>query len=578
MSFEQRLSPSRVTAAAAAKLTRWALFAVLAAYILPGLWGREPWSAEDASAFGIVWNMASGTGASWWLPAITGESVTEEGPLPFWLGAIFVKLLGPWLGPITAARFVTVFWFVIATWALWYATYRLARRDEAQPVALAFGGEATPRDYGRMLADVSVLFVTATFGVLVRVHETGAEPALLALVCIVLFGLAFALDDPWKGSATAGVAIGAIVLTRGGLPAGVMLAAAIAFTLSFGQQRALRAALIALLAAGVFALWPAGAWLLHPAEAEPYFAAWWEWNRASVGLPTADNVVWILRNLGWYAWPLWPFAFWTIYSWRHFVRRPHIALPLMMLLAGLTASLLSVAPSDREFLIAVPALVILASFGVSSLKRSAEDAIDWFSLALFTFALLAAWLTFGAWMAGGLTGLAAPLQRLAPGFEPTFRFWPLLLAVVATITWFAIVVWRVRVRPPMLWTGPFIAATGLSVTWVVAIALFARAIDHARTQAPIAADLAAQIRRVGGDSCVQPIGLPLATRAMLGYHGRIRFESPGDAGLCRVALQRDSKRNADDDAPPAGAWEKAYELTRRARYDETFRIWVRRPD
>ena len=225
--------------------------------------------------------MASGTGASWWLPGIAGEPVTEEGPLPFWLGAIFVKLLGPWLGPITAARLVTVFWFFIGTWALWYATYRLARRDEAQPVALAFGGEATPRDYGRMLADVSVLFVTATFGVLVRVHETGAEPALLALVCIALFGLAFALDDPWKGSAAAGVAIGAIVLTRGWLPAGVMLAAAIAFTLWFGEQRALRATLIALLAAGVFALWPTGARLLHPADAEPYFAAWWEWNRAS---------------------------------------------------------------------------------------------------------------------------------------------------------------------------------------------------------------------------------------------------------------------------------------------------------
>src|SRR5512147_54326 len=578
MSFEQRLSPARVTAAAAAKLTRWALFAVLAAYILPGLWGREPWSAEDASAFGVVWNMVSGTGASWWLPGITGEPVAEEGPLPFWLGAIFVKLLGPWLGPITAARLVTVFWFFLGTWALWYATYRLARRDEAQPVALAFGGEATPRDYGRMLADVSVLFLTATFGVLVRVHEPGAEPALLALVCITLFGLAFALDDPWKGSAAAGLAIGAIVLTRGWLPAAVLLAAAIAFTLSFGQQRALRAALIALLAAGVFALWPAGAQLLHRADAEPYFAAWWEWNRASVALPDGDNVVWILRNLGWYSWPLWPFAFWTIYSWRHFVRRPHIVLPLLVLVAGLSASLLSATPSDREFLIAVPALVILASFGVSSLKRSAEDAIDWFSLALFTFALLAAWLTFGAWMAGAPTGLAAPLQRLAPGFEPTFRFWPLLLAVVATITWFAIVLWRVRVRPPMLWTGPFIAATGLSVAWVVAIALFARAIDHARTQAPIATDLAAQIRRVGSDTCVQPMGLPPATRAMLGYHGKIRFETPADAGLCRVALQRDSKRSADDDAPPAGAWDKAYELTRRARYDETFRIWVRRPD
>ncbi len=110
--------------------------------------------------------------------------------MPFWLGAIFAQLLGPWLGAITAARLVTVFWYLIGMWALWYAAYRLARREEAQPVALAFGGEATPRDYGRMLADLSVLFLTATFGVLVRVHETGAEPALLALVCIAMFGLA----------------------------------------------------------------------------------------------------------------------------------------------------------------------------------------------------------------------------------------------------------------------------------------------------------------------------------------------------------------------------------------------------
>jgi len=577
MSFEQRLSPARVTAAAAAKLTRWALFAVIAAYIVPGLWGREPWSAEDASAFGVAWSMASGTGLDWWLPSIAGDPLPEEGPLPFWLGALFAKLLGPWLGHITAARLVTVFWFVIGTWALWYATYRLARREEAQPVALAFGGEASPRDYGRMLADVAVLFLTATFGVLVRFHETGAEPALLALVCVTLFGLAFALDDPWKGTAASGLAIGAIVLTRGWLPAAAVLVAAVAFTLSYGRQRAARAALIVLLACGVFSLWPLLAHWLHPVEARSYFEQWWQWNRDSVGFPGTANVAWVARNLGWYAWPLWPFAFWTIYSWRHFVRRPHIALPLLTLAAGLAASLVSASPSDREFLLTVPALVILATFGVSSLKRSAEDAIDWFSLALFSLTLAGAWLAFTAWMAGNVTGLAGPLQQLAPGFEPTFRFWPLLLAGLATTAWVGIVVWRVRVRPPMLWTGPFIAATGLAVSWIVAIALFARAIDHARTQAPIAPILAEQIRRVGGDTCVQPVGIPAPTRAMLAYHGKIRFETPADAGLCRVALQRDSRRSADDDAPPTGRWEKAYELTRRARYDETFRIWVR-PD
>jgi 4-amino-4-deoxy-L-arabinose transferase-like glycosyltransferase len=197
MSFEHRLSPSRVTEAAAGKLSRALLFVLLAIYILPGLFGREPWTPDDAAGFGVAWSMATGSTIDWWLPSIAGEAIPEEGPLPFWLGALFLRWLGPALGDFTAARLVTVFWFAIATWSLWYASYRLARREEAQPVALAFGGEASPRDYGRMLADVSVLLLAATFGVLGRLHESGAEPVLLALVCVLLFGLAYSLDDPW---------------------------------------------------------------------------------------------------------------------------------------------------------------------------------------------------------------------------------------------------------------------------------------------------------------------------------------------------------------------------------------------
>ena len=170
MSFEHRPSPSRVTEAAAATFPRWLLFALLAVYIVPGLFGRAPWSPEDASAFGVAWSMAAGSSLDWWLPAVAGEPLPEEGPLPFWIGALFVRLLGPWLGDVTAARLVTVLWFAIGTWALWYATYRLARRDEAQPVALAFGGEATPRNYGRMLADVAVLLLDG------HVRRAGAHP------------------------------------------------------------------------------------------------------------------------------------------------------------------------------------------------------------------------------------------------------------------------------------------------------------------------------------------------------------------------------------------------------------------
>ncbi len=576
MSFEHRLSPSRVTEAAAGKLSRALLFLLLAIYIVPGLFGREPWTPDDAAGFGVAWSMATGSTIDWWLPSIAGEAIPEEGPLPFWLGALFLRLLGPALGDFTAARLVTVFWFAIATWSLWYASYRLARRDEAQPVALAFGGEASPRDYGRMLADVSVLLLAATFGVLGRLHESGAEPVLLALVCVLLFGLAYSLDDPWAGSAVAGVTLGAVALSRGWLPAAVLAIAAVGFTAAYGARRVERAMLIALLAVLIFSIWPIGARMVDAPEAERYFEQWWQWNRASVGWPRAENLAWLLRNVGWYAWPLWPFAFWTIYSWRHFLRRPHIALPLMVVAAGLVALLLSTAPGDREFLITVPALVVLAVFGVSSLKRAAEDAIDWFSVALFSIAFSALWLYYAAWHSGFPPKMAASIERLAPGFEPQIHWGAVVAAVIATVAWIAVVIWRLRVRPPMLWKGPFLAAAGLALVGLAAYVLAAPAVDYSRSYASLAEVVSEQVRRVGGDSCVQTAAVPPSTRAMLAYHGHIRFERSSDAGLCRVLLQRDSRRASDDDAPPPGAWELVYDVTRRARFDETLRIWVRR--
>jgi 4-amino-4-deoxy-L-arabinose transferase-like glycosyltransferase len=577
MSFEQRLSPSRVTQAAAAAFPRPLLFALLALYIVLGLFGRDPWSSEDASAFGAALSMAQGDTGAWWLPMVAGEPLPEEGPLAFWVAALMIRLFGGWLGAVDAARLATVLWFALGTWALWYATYRLARRDEAQPVALAFGGEATRRDYGRMVADVAILLLLATFGVIARLHEITAESALLPIACIVLFALAYGLDDPWKGAAVGGLALGAAALTRGLMPAACLLLASLAFILTTGERRLARAALVVALAIGTFALWPLAAHWTHPREATAWFDAWWRWNAATVALPSTEHAVWFARNSAWYTWPLWPFALWTLFAWRHFVMRPHIALPLLMLAAGLIAYLLTPGPSEREFLLTIPAYVVLAAFGVSSLKRAAEDAIDWFSMALFTLALIALWLYAFAWLTGGPPRMAASVARLAPGFEPQFSTVAVLLAVAATVAWMLIVVWRVRKRPPMMWTGPFLAASGLSLVGVVAMSLAQPAIDYVRTYAPLAPVLAEQVERLGGDGCVQPVSLPVGVRAMLAYHGGIRFERLEDAGLCPVALQRDSRRSATDDAPPAGDWTLAYEVTRRARFDEAFRLWVRRP-
>lgn len=574
MSFEHRPSPARVTEAAAAKLPRWMFFGLLAAYILPGLFARDSWSLEDASAFGVMWTMARGGATEWWLPSVVGEPLPEEGPLPFWVGALMIRLFGGMLGDLVAARLVTVLWFVLATTSLWYATYRLARRPEAQPVAFAFGGEAHPRDYGRTLADIAVLLMLATIGIVLRMHETAAETALFAFVAMLLLALAVSLEDPWKGTIGAAVAVAAIALTRGLLPAGALMIATVIFVLSFGGYRILRAIVFVAIAAGLFASWPLAAERATP-QAILYFDAWWAWNARELGGPSFSSLMWFVRNVGWYTWPLWPFALWTLYSWRSFWRRPHVLLPLLIAAASIVALLIATDPSDRELIAAVPPLVVLGAFSVSTLRRAADNAIDWFSLALFTLALLAVWIYFGAWNAGVPPKMAQSVARLVPGLDPSVPIVATAIAIAATAGWIGLVLWRVRWRPKVLWRGPFFAAGGLVAVWVVVVSIYAVPIEYSRSYASTAVVLAAQVRRVGGDTCVQGHHLPVGIRAMLAYHGGINFGPQYAAPLpCRVAIQRDSQRTANDDEPLRG-WKVTYEFTRRARYDEVFRVWVR---
>jgi hypothetical protein len=114
--------------------------------------------------------------------------------------------------------------------------------------------------------------------------------------------------------------------------------------------------------------------------------------------------------------------------------------------------------------------------------------------------------------------------------------------------------------------------------WVVVASVYGDAIEYNRSMRPTALALGDQVRRVAGpDRCVQGYQMPAGMRAMLAFHGGIRFSGQSDDETCPVIIHRDSQRTQLDDAPPIGPWQLAYELTRRARYDEVFRIWVRRP-
>jgi 4-amino-4-deoxy-L-arabinose transferase-like glycosyltransferase len=578
MSIDARPSPARVSAAAAAAFPRWALFGLLAAYIAAGLIGRDPWYSDDLAGFGVMWTMAHGTAADWLLPNTVGLPLAEEGPLAFWLGALAIRTFGGLLGDATAARLACVAWFALATAALWYTTYRLARRDEAQPVAFVFGGEATARDYARMLGDVAVLLFIGTLGVVLRMHETTVESAAVALIATALYGLAWALDRPLAGALVAGTAIGALALARGPLPA-VLLLVALAAALWIVQRDPVRRSALVVLAASaavVCSLWPLAALALPADLRGAYFAEWRAWAWRSVGLPGAGELWWSVRNLAWAMWPLWPLAAWTLYAWRHSLRSPHVVVPALGAAAMLLALLLG-EQSSRTYLSLVAApLVVLAAFGATTLRRAAENVIDWFSIVIFSFFAFAVWAYYFAMLTGTPPKMAASVERLVPGFVTPAPLVPVALAAAACIAWIAFVGWRVLRHPPMLWRGPALAGGGLTMLWVVLVALFQPAVDYSRSFAPLARELRLRVAQVADPPhCIEAHRLTPAHRTAFAFHGALRF-APEAAGVdCPLALQRDSLRSELDNDPPSGDWQLVWEGRWPARPDEVLRLYRR---
>ena len=579
MVFDERLSPARVSAAAAAKLPRAVLLALIVAYIVSGLFGRDPWQEDDATGFGIMWTMARD--GNWLLPSVAGEPVATDGPLAFWVGGASIALFGAALGDTAAARLPTILWFFIATAALWYATLQLGRREEAQPVAFAFGGEATDRDYGRMLADVALLLLLATAGPIVALHETTSAPAAFALQCMAIYGLALGLQRPVAGAVLTGVAIGLLLLTRGAQPALWLGLAALVVTAAT-SRRAGRSRPIATLLGGSLLLpaaWMAAVVMVHGEAGSAYLSDWAQSGLRDFSWPTAAGIAWLARTAAWYTFPLWPLAVWALYAWRHGVTRPHIAVALLLLVAQAIGLATLRSSGADDLLHAVAPLVLLAAFGAVALRRATENVIDWFAITAYGVFAVALWAYFFAMHTGVPPKMNHSVLRLTAGYVPPLDWAQVTIAAAAAGFWIVLVAWRVRQPTGALWRGPALAATGLVILWVTFSALFLGAVDHRRSFAPLAREAAAEIARSGAGrgSCVLAHQLRPSHRAVFAFHGDIRFGS-GDEQDCGFALHRDLAGSLLDDNPPPGQWTPIWEGHRPGLPHEMIRLYRRSRD
>ena len=603
-------SPARLTASATLKLPRWALITLCLLYILPGLIGRDPWKSEDAAAFGAMWTMASGAGyggiADWLLPNIAGAPIVDSGPLMYWVGATCIALFGGALGADLAARVATVFFFFVAVTGIWYATYLMGRRAAAQPAALAFGGQPDPRDYGRVLADGALLVLLATVGLLIRMHESSSDVAMIAMLAVALYGMARSLDQPRVGAAWIALALVGLVLSRGPAPALALTGlwtALIVLHRDFHHAR--RSALVVLLPATLagLAVWPLLTWLAVPDPGGHIGRRVGEWWVYFDGID-ARAASKYLRTLPWSTWLAWPLAAWGVWSWRDRLREPHVALPGGFVVAMALVLCSTSDTSDGQLLLVLPGLVMLAAVGLPTLRRGGANAFDWFSLLLYSIVAVFIWFAWFAKMTDAPAAFARSIARLTPGATYAFQPVAVALAAAATLAWLAIVRWRIVSHPKVLWRSVVLASGGLILVWTLTSTLFIRTIDYSRTYRGVATELAAalsaaalapdrpRVRRgtpppaqridplhagAPGGSCIATDGLGLAQRASFAWFGGVHFSRVDYAGVnvdeCEYLIREDLTRNPRDDELPAGRWKLLWEGRRPADRDERFRLF-----
>lgn len=574
------MPPALFTSSAAHKLPRLALFALLLLYALPGLFARDPWKTDDASGFGLMLTMARGGWGDWLMPNVMGVPLAEEGPLFFWLGGLSMRVLGGWIGELLASRLVVFGAIFLLCWSVWYATFALARRPEAQPHDPIGGTTPHPVAYGRIVADSAMLILLATLGLIGRLHETTAEVGAIACVALSLYGLSSALHRPRKGAFLFSLGLVGASMMRG-LPAGlpILLAALFAFALCKPLRFNLK--IFTLIAAPMclvlLAGWP---WLLwqHGAAGQAYLSQWWQWNLDQFGW-VGGHLRFMGRTLLWYAWPAWPIALWGLWSLRHnwqsSWRTPHIALPLAFCVSSILFVLCLQRALDTDLLPLLPGLVVLAALGLTRLKRGVINAIDWFAVMAFSLLCTVFWFYWIASMTGVPARAANTIARLAPGFQPLFVWGEFLFALLITLAWGWLIHWRISRRPRVLWRSVVLSSGGLVLTWALLTTLWMPWLNHTRTYRDVALQLKNYLPAKHG--CIEARDLGLAQRATLSYFADLKFSDPStqQPTQCPYLLLQDSVADLFDITLPNRSWVLRWEGRRAANRDERFRLYQR---
>jgi hypothetical protein len=417
-------------------------------------------------------------------------------------------------------------------------------------LSMMFIGMASRAMFGRGFGSAAALAMLGSFGLMLLAHAMMPETALLATWAMLLCGVALARKRSDQAAALIGIALTLCLLGLRGLPDLLAALLVLLLPLSFRAWRD-RAYLNALVPGLVLAtvLIVAGlAWIGWQGQ----LAGWWAGHGWPQGLRAHNR---IFADLAWAAWPLWPLALagvWHVH--RRLARTSELQPILIALLVSLLQSLLPTWSRDGGLLPVLVPLAMLAAFGLEDLRRGAAQWLYWFGVLCFLFFALAFWVYFAAIEWGWPVKLAAHMARLTPGYaRGSVTSGAILLAALATLLWLiAIPLFpRAKIRPVLVW------ATGMTLIWVLVVALYRPWVEQGWGYRPLLLDMA---RHLPAGECVRA-EVDAATRVMLRYHlgysGR---------GKCNYVLRQYSTRVGRVGSEQVVVWQSAKPRVRHQVY------------
>ena len=510
-----------------------------------GLVGHDPWKPDEATSFGLIYTMLQGGG--WLVPLLAGEPFMDKPPLFYWTAALSAKLFAPLLPLHDGARLASGFYVALT---------------------LLFTGLAGRKLYGENRGWAAAIILIGCVGMLVRAHQMITDLALLAGCAMLLFGFALSQERALRAGVLIGTGMGIGFMSKGFIAPMLFIFIAALLPTLFIQWRArnyfFSLGVAALCALPWLTVWPLLLYLHSP----QLFADWaWthnigRWLGYAMGGPGWESFYY-LKNLPWLAWPAFPLAAWTVWqSRKRLAQRDDLHLPLVSFAVMLVA--LSFVPHIKE-VFALPMLLpitLLATASLSSLKRGAANALDWFGLMTFALAAIAMWWGWAGLLLDNRAKITSWLKDYQPGFDPDFQATPFVIAMAATLLWL-VLVWRVGRslrRAVTNW------AAGITLVWILAMTLWLPWLDSGKSYRSMVASLKRAMPQ--HYHCIGRDYLGEGQRAMLHYFGDL-VTQPDRNERCELRLiqgDRLSRPLLDETR-----WEKIWEGSRKGEHYRMYR-------